>query len=139
MLVKDIMTDQVKAIEADAALPAAAQVMRDRDIGFVPVIRGTGLVGVVTDRDIAIRGVLPGRNCDDVTVGEVMSGRLETIPHDSLVDEAAAKMKEKQLRRLIVVDNDGACIGIISLGDLATGSEDHEMTGVALEKVCETN
>lgn len=138
MLVKDIMTHSIKAITANAKLPEAAESMRNLDVGFLPVIGGTELVGVVTDRDIAIRGVLPGRDCNEIPVSEVMTQGLETIPHDSLIDEAAAKMKEKQLRRLLVVDNDGTCIGVLSLGDLATNSDDYQMTGVALEKVCAT-
>jgi len=139
MLVRDIMTDTIKAIGADAKLPEAAQAMRNLDVGFLPVIGDAELVGVVTDRDVTIKGVVPGRDCNEISVSEVMTADVQTIPHDSLVDEAAAKMKEQQLRRLLVVDNDGACIGVVSLGDVATSSEDHEMTGVALEKVSEAN
>lgn len=139
MLVRDIMSTTVEAIDADAKLPEAAQIMRKSDIGFLPVIDGTEIAGVVTDRDIAIRGVLPGRDCNEISVREVMTSESERISSEALVEEAAAKMKDQQLRRLMVVGNDGACMGVISLGDLATGSEDHEMAGVALEKVSESS
>lgn len=139
MLVRDVMSKTVEAIAADAKLPEAAQMMKKLDIGFLPVIDGTDIAGVVTDRDIAIRGVLPDRDCNEISVREVMTEGSATISPEALLDEAAAKMKEKQLRRLLVVGNDGACMGVISLGDVATGTEDHEMAGVALEKVSENS
>jgi CBS domain-containing protein len=117
--VSDIMTRCVEVVTPDDTLQHVARRMGELDVGAMPVCRGAELLGIVTDRDITVRataaGLAPGQAC----VRDVMTSRpLTCAPHQP-ADEAAALMGEICVRRLPVVDDDGALIGIVSLGDVA--------------------
>ena len=120
MKLSEIMTREVEIIQPDDTLHTAAQKMRDRDIGFLPVCDGESLMGVLSDRDITIRALANGMDIN------VMLGRdLMTTPaiycfDDQDVTEAAKIMEENQIRRLVVLNRDDKrLVGVISLGDLA--------------------
>ena len=120
MKLSEIMTREVEIIQPDDTLHTAAQKMRDRDIGFLPVCDGESLMGVLSDRDITIRALADGMDIN------VMLGRdLMTTPaiycfDDQDVTEAAKIMEENQIRRLVVLNRDDKrLVGVISLGDLA--------------------
>lgn len=115
VLVQQVMTDSPVAVTADTAVAEAARVMRDDDIGDVLVVAADGrLTGLVTDRDLVVRG-LAG---DADTVSEVCSERLVTIAPDDSVDEAVTLMRENAIRRLPVVRG-GMPVGVITIGDIA--------------------
>ncbi|MFL5339157.1 MAG: CBS domain-containing protein [Gemmataceae bacterium] len=136
MQVRDIMTRHVQSIRPDASLREAARQMHDLDIGFLPVCDGGRLVGTLTDRDITVRAVAAGDDPDATSVREVMASEVIFSFDDEDVASAARTMKDKQIRRLVVLNRDKRLVGILSLGDLAdTGDE--LLAGNTLEFVSE--
>jgi CBS domain-containing protein len=105
-----------------ASVAEAAALMRNHHIGNVVVVdqdKGSPVpVGIVTDRDIVVEVVAPGVDASTVTVGELLSGRLETIDESATIDEAVRRMVSAGVRRLPVVDRAGALVGIVSIDDL---------------------
>jgi CBS domain-containing protein len=126
MKLKEIMSKDVQVIHPDETLQMAAQKMRDHDIGFLPVCEGDRLVGVVTDRDLALRGVAAGINSKAMLGRDLMTSPIIYCFDDQDVDEAAKLMEEHQIRRVAVLSrNDKRLVGIVSLGDIANnGSKD---------------
>ena len=116
--VKDVMTTQLITLDRDASLADAARVMRDQGIGDVIVVDGDDAAGIVTDRDIVIRGVAEGVDPNSTRLGQVVSGDLTSVAPDDPVDRAIELMREKAVRRLPVLES-GKPVGVISLGDLA--------------------
>ena len=113
------MTRRPQALPLDATLYEAARIMRDEGIGDVLVTLGGRLCGMVTDRDIVVRGIAERRDATHTPLGEVCSADLVTIGPDEDVDTAARLMREQAVRRLPVVDEQQRPLGIVSLGDLA--------------------
>ena len=118
--ISDIMTRGVSVIQLSDALQTAAQRMRDLDIGALPVCDGETFVGMVTDRDIAVRGVAAGLNPADALVSDVMTDDVHACAPSDTVDAALKQMGDAQVRRLVVLDADRKIVGIVALGDLAT-------------------
>jgi CBS-domain-containing membrane protein len=122
MKVEQLMTKQVQLCGPDDTLERAAQLMWDRDCGSLPVCSGDGAirtVGMVTDRDITMCALFQGKPLRDLRVAEAMAKDIRFCrPGDSLAD-AERTMREARIRRLPVVDDQGALIGLISLADLA--------------------
>ncbi len=119
MLVKDCMTKTVELGTPKMSLHEAAMKMRDGDFGMLPVQDNDRLVGMITDRDIAIRCVAEGRDSKNVHVGEVMTERVLYCFDDQSLDEVARNLGENQIRRLPVVNREKRLVGILSLCDLA--------------------
>jgi CBS domain-containing protein len=120
--VEEVMTTNPRTVNADATVLEAAQVMRDSDIGDVIVVEDGEVTSIVTDRDIAVRGVAEGRDAESTTVGEIATTGVKAIDPDASVDDALRMMREHDIRRLPVVKN-GRPAGIVSLGDLAVERE----------------
>ena len=133
MKVSDVMSTDVETVRPDQMVRDAARFMLQADAGSIPVTDGNRLVGMITDRDIAVRGVALGYG-PDTPVSELMTSGVVSAHADELVEEAARKMGEAQVRRLPVIDHDERLVGIVSLGDLARES-DEETAGQALEGV----
>jgi CBS domain-containing protein len=133
MRVKDCMTNDVRIAQPDQTLQEAAQVMARLDAGVMPVGENDRLVGMITDRDIAVRGVAEGKG-PDARVREVMSTDVKYCFDDEEVDDVLHKMGEQQVRRLPVLNRDKRLIGIVSIGDLARTGETAE-TGEALSGI----
>src|SRR5215213_87555 len=104
MQLRDIITSSVQTVTPDKTLYDAARIMQSRDLGWLPVADGGRAVGIITDRDIAIRGVAAGLDAKQTKVTDVMSRDVFTCPIDSTVEEAATLMEDEQVRRLVVVD-----------------------------------
>ncbi|MGX7669025.1 CBS domain-containing protein [Plantactinospora sp. DSM 117369] len=117
--VRDVMTRGIVYLPAATTLDEAARAMRDADIGDVVVTDGPNLFGMVTDRDIVIRAVAEGRDARQTTIGSVASRDIVMIEQNSTAAEAAALMRDRAVRRILVCDNDRQLVGIVSLGDLA--------------------
>lgn len=131
--VGDVMTDDVFLVTPEQTIAEAALLMRDKDVGSVAVQRDDKLVGMLTDRDIAVRAV--AENLAPATpVQEVMSGGVKYCFEDQDVDEVAANMAELEIRRLPVVNRDKRLVGIIALSNMAF-SEEPDSTSVYLEAV----
>ena len=123
MKVSDVMTREVQTISPDQTAKEAANFMLSTDAGSIPVTDGERLVGMITDRDIAVRGVAKG-NGPDTLVSELMTKDCITAREDDDVATIASKMSEAQVRRLPVVDGDEKLCGIVSLGDLSRDGDD---------------
>lgn len=134
MQVKDIMTRGVETVSPETTLQEAAARMKTLDVGPLPVCDGDRIEGLVTDRDIVVRGIAEGRDPRTTRVTEVMSRDVVTCAESDDVKVAARTMKEKQIRRLLVVDDNHKVSGIVSLGDVAVEGDD-KMSGDVLEKV----
>ena len=126
--IRDVMTTQPVALQAMASVVDAARAMRESDIGNVIVLENGQICGIVTDRDIAIRGVAEGRNISSLTLGDICSRQLTTLSPTDSVDDAALLLREKALRRLPVVEG-GKPVDIVSLGDLAVTQDPHSALG----------
>ncbi len=134
--ISDIMTREVSTIQLADAVQTAAQRMRDLDVGVLPVCDGDTLVGMVTDRDIAVRGVAAGLNPADALVADVMTDEVHSCSPADTVDVAMKQMGDAQVRRLAVLDPKRRIVGIVTLGDLATRQS--APTDAALREISES-
>jgi CBS domain-containing protein len=121
MLISDVMTRDVDVIGPGTTLKEAACRMRDRDVGSLPVAEHDRLVGMLTDRDIVVKGIAADCDAGRATASEVMSPKVLYCFDDQSVEEVLANMGDVQVRRLPVVDRDKKLVGIVSIGDLAKG------------------
>jgi CBS domain-containing protein len=133
MKVSEVMTSNVQTVRPDQTAQQAATFMLSADAGSIPVTEGERLIGMITDRDIAVRGIAKGYG-PDTPVRELMSNDIICAREDDDVDDVATKMSEAQVRRLPVIDDDNRLCGIVSLGDLARETSD-ESAHQALEGV----
>ena len=126
--IRDVMTTEVVSLPASATLVDAAKAMVDRSIGDVLVADGAELRGLVTDRDLVVRGMAEGCDNTTTTLADVCSADLVTVSPSDTIEDAARLMAENALRRLPVVD-DGKAVGIVSIGDLAVEKEPDSALG----------
>ncbi len=119
-----LMTPKVETVRPDSTVKEAAVKMEVLDIGPLPVCDGERLVGIVTDRDITTRAVASGKDPNTTPVRSVMTTELVYCYEDQDVDEVSRLMKERQIRRIPVLDRDDKLVGILALGDLAVDEKD---------------
>ena len=131
--VQDAMTSNPSAITPETSAREAAQLMKSEDTGVVPIVDGGKVVGVITDRDIALRIVGEGGNPDS-GVGQIAATQLVTVDPQQSLEEAARLMGEHQVRRLPVVEEDGRLVGILSQKDIADAGHD-VLTGEVVEEI----
>jgi len=117
--IRDVMTPNPLTLESTSTIADAARAMKIAEIGPVPVIDDRGhICGIVTDRDIVVRGLAEGRDPTTTPVGDVCSTELVVVSPDDTVDDAVTLMRDRAVRRLPVVE-DGRAVGIVAIGDLA--------------------
>jgi CBS domain-containing protein len=133
--VKDAMTERPRAVTPDTSAREAAQAMATEDVGALPVLDGDRLVGVVTDRDIAVRVVGAGADVD-TPVARAISTEVVTVRADDSLDEAMQLMAQHQLRRLPVVGEGDQLIGVIAQADIARVASERD-TGSVVEAISE--
>ena len=133
MKVSEVMTRDVQTVSPDQPVREAASFMLSADAGSIPVTEGERLIGMITDRDIAVRGIAKGYG-PDTPVRDLMTDDFVIVRIDDNVADVATKMSEAQVRRLPVIDEDNRLCGIVSLGDLSRES-DTETATQALEGV----
>ncbi len=119
MKIREIMTPSVRCVRPEDTLVDAASLMRELDVGILPVLKGSAVLGMITDRDITIRAVAAARPPADTQVREVMTPGVFFVHDDQDVEEALEVLKEHQIRRVPVVSRDHRLVGILSLGDIA--------------------
>jgi CBS domain-containing protein len=119
MLVKDIMTRKVDYVTNENSLQEAAEKMKDLDIGELPIVVGGEAVGIITDRDITIRGVAHGLDPNSAKVIEAMTEGIVACQEEDDIEKAAKMMSSHKIRRLPVMESNGNVSGVVSLGDLA--------------------
>jgi CBS domain-containing protein len=132
--VSQIMTSNPCTIDADKDVAYAAKMMKDEDVGVAPIVEGDQLIGVLTDRDIAIKVVAEGRDPKATTVRDVASTTLVTVDPQQDLDEALRLMAQHQIRRLPVVEEDGKVVGILAQRDIALEADDAR-TGEVVEQI----
>jgi len=137
MLLKDIMTPAVEVVSPGDTLEEAARRMADLDVGPLPVCEGKRVVGLLTDRDITVRATAAGCDPKATLICDVMSQDITCCYEDQDVREAARLMGQKQIRRLPILNRANELVGIVSLGDLATGAGHQGQPGEVLKKVSE--
>ena len=132
--IKDVMTSDPCTIDAGKSVAYAAKMLRDEDVGLAPIVEDDKLIGMLTDRDIAIRVVAEGRNPGQLTVREVASEQVVTIDPQQDLDEALRIMAKHQVRRLPVVEEDGRLVGVVAQADIAREGDDRQ-TGKLVEEI----
>lgn len=134
--ISQVMTRDVTIVTLNDSLQTAAQMMRECDVGLLPVGEQTKLVGMLSDRDIAIRAVAEGLSPTE-PVEKIMSAEIAYIFEDDSVEEAARYMSELQVRRLPVVNHEHQLVGIVSLGDVSLSQR--QAAGEALNGISQPN
>jgi CBS domain-containing protein len=141
MKISELMTKNPHTVTPDTPVSEAARLMKEEDVGIVPVVERVGgaetrgrLIGVITDRDIAVRHVAEGRSID-TPVRDVMSGGVKTASPDDSVDSVMSLMGSEQVRRVPVVDERGSLVGMVSQADLARKASDAKKVEKTVEQI----
>ena len=137
MKIEDVMTPEPRCVTPDTPVRDVARLMQSEGVGLIPVVEsdaGQRLVGVVTDRDIAIRVVAEGRG-PDTRVVDIMSGRLSTCSPAEDVDDALKTMAAEQVRRIPIVDERGSLVGIVAQADVVRKVNDEHKTQRTVESI----
>jgi CBS domain-containing protein len=132
--IRDIMTTNPRTIEPSTPIFEAARIMRDENVGSLPITDGKQLWGTITDRDITIRAIAEGRDPQGTRVQEIASRDLVTVDPQQNLDEALRLMAQHQVRRLPVVEEDGKLIGIVAQADVAQVGDDAR-TGETVQQI----
>ena len=138
MKAREIMTANPRTVTPDMNLPEVARLMQSEDVGIVPVVDAGGsrqLVGVVTDRDIALRVVGEGRDPNSVRVSDVMSTNVRTCREDDSVDDVMDVMGKEQVRRIPIVDERGSLVGIVAQADVVLQASSDRKSERTVEKI----
>ncbi len=134
--VSDFMTKNPDCVSETSSIKDAADIMKKSDTGVVPVVDGKKVVGLVTDRDIVVRGLAGGKDIGGMCVSDVMTRNVRTVGEDTTVDEVLKLMSGAQVRRIPVVNEAQELVGIVSLGDIATESRETDNSlGKAIEQI----
>jgi CBS domain-containing protein len=131
---REIMTSNVTTAARGMTLREVAALMRDGDMGSLPVTEDKKLVGIVTDRDIVVRAVADGKD-SETKVGDVMTAEVFSVKADDFVFEAIRLMGDRQVRRVPVINETGELIGIIAMADVALETEDEREIAETLEEI----
>jgi CBS domain-containing protein len=132
--VREAMTSNPRTVTSDSSIAEAARLMRDEDTGIAPITEGERLVGVITDRDVAIKVVAEGKDPETTKVTQIAATNLVTIDPEQDLDEALRLMAQHQVRRLPVVEEDGKIVGILAQADVAQHA-DASRTGEVVEEI----
>jgi CBS domain-containing protein len=134
MELNTLMTANPACCGRDTPLREVAKLMADNDCGMIPVVDAQGMpLGVVTDRDIAIRAVAGGKEGAGTTAGDYMSTPVRTVPMDTSLADCCAAMESAQVRRMPVVDGDGRICGVVAQADIALNGNAHKTAEVVRE------
>jgi CBS domain-containing protein len=132
--IRDLMTRSPRTVDTAGSAVDVARLMRDEDVGLIPIVESDRLVGTITDRDIAVRLVAEGKSPEKTRVADIASRELVTIDPDQDVEEAMRLMAKHQVRRLPVVEEDGKLVGIVAQADIAKHGSAAQ-TGDVVEKI----
>lgn len=135
-LVREIMTPTVEVIHPDDTLRLASEMMERQNVGALPVCEGDHLSGMVTDRDLIVRGIAMGMDPDQTPIREVMTEGIFFVFEDQSIRDAAELMQEIQIRRLPVLNEKKRLVGIVTMKDLSTESQKDILAGRTLRKIC---
>lgn len=142
MQVRELMTSDPACCTPESTLPEVAQMMETHDCGLIPVVDSlTGMrpIGTVTDRDIAIRAVAGGGNPRDMRASEIMTTDVATVVPEMHINEVFALMKDREIRRVLVVDEQGKCCGIVAQADVVQSTADPIRTNEVIREISESS
>lgn len=137
MLVHECMTKNVELVDPNMSVKEAASKMKSGDFGILPVGENDRLIGMITDRDIAVRAVSDGKDPSRTAIREIMSRAVLYCYEDQSIEEVAKNMGDNQVRRLPVLSRQKRLVGILSLGDIAFPKEKPQVAGEALGQISE--
>jgi CBS domain-containing protein len=132
--IRDVMTSNPRSIEPSTPVQEVAKLMRDEDVGPIPIVENGTVTGIVTDRDIVLNVVAEGSDPSSTPVSQIASRDLVTIDPEQSLDEALRLMAQHQVRRLPVVEEDGKLVGIVAQADVARQADD-QRTGEVVEQI----
>lgn len=135
MELKEIMAQNVETVGPDATLQETAEKMKRRNIGVLPVVDGKKPIGVVTDRDITLRAVAAGADVTKTKVREVMTREPYFAYENQTINEACELMEKNKIRRLIVLNREGALVGVLSLNDVTVKGNETQRSAQVLRKI----
>ena len=133
--IRDVMTSNPECVNEKDSLRDVARIMKDRDTGVVPVVDGRKIVGLITDRDIVVRGLAEGKNLENASVSELMTKQVRTVRDDASVNDALELMNSAEVRRVAVVNSNDELVGIVSLGDISVKSDKDAKVGQTVESI----
>ena len=138
MQIKEIMSQRLQRVQGDASVAGAASLMDRHDIGCLAVAKDKEeqIIGTLTDRDIVIRAIAAEKDPKTTSVSEIMTANPVFCQADESVEQVAQRMKAGKIRRIIVKDESGQPVGMVSLGDLAARAHSDELAGQVMEEVC---
>lgn len=135
--VRDFMTTNPESVSERDSIRDVARIMKEEDTGVVPVVDGKKVIGLITDRDIVVRGLAEGRDIEKLRVNEVMTKNVRSIREDTPVNEALDLMANAEIRRLPVVNDSQELVGIVSIGDISANANQTDKVGKTLEEISE--
>jgi CBS domain-containing protein len=135
--IRDVMTPNPECVSEKDSIRDVARIMKDQDTGVVPVVEGKKIIGLITDRDIVVRGLAEGKNLENASVTELMTKSVRSVREDSSVGEALDLMSNAEIRRVAVVNQNDELVGIVSLGDIASQTNQDGRIGQAVENISE--
>ena len=135
--VRDFMTPNPVAVSEKDSIREVAKIMAKIDTGVVPVVDGKKVIGMITDRDIVVRLVAEGKDPSSSSVKDAMSKNVRAVNEEATVSEALLMMSNAQIRRVPVVNTNNELVGIVSIGDIATDSEENGRVGRTVERISE--
>ena|SRR5215471_19441123 len=135
MKVSEIMTTNVECVSPDAGMTEIANRMKTLDVGFLAICENDRLIGTITDRDIVIRGIASGKNLDTLKARGIMSDDVFWCYEDDAIKDVAGKMREKNVRRMVILTRDKRLAGVVSIGDISKVEE--KESGKTLKDITE--
>lgn len=133
--IRDVMTANPETVSEKDSLRDVARIMKDRDTGVVPVVDGRKIIGLITDRDIVVRGLAEGKNLESASISELMTKQVRTVRDDASVNDALDLMNSAEVRRVAVVNGNDELVGIVSLGDISINTDKDADVGKTVESI----
>lgn len=135
--VRDVMTPNPECVSEKDNIREVARIMKDQDTGVVPVVDGKRIIGLITDRDIVVRGLAEGKNLENVLVNELMTKSIRSVREDASLNDVLEMMGNAEIRRVPVVNSNDELVGIVSLGDIASQGNQDGKVGRTVENISE--
>lgn len=135
--IRDVMTPNPECVSEQDSIRDAARIMKNQDTGVVPVVDGKRIIGMITDRDIVVRGIAEGKDVSSVRVNELMTKHVRSVRETATVNEALDLMSGAEIRRVPVVNDRDEIVGIVALGDIARETNADGKVGKTVENISE--
>jgi CBS domain-containing protein len=135
--VRSVMTADPECVTESDSVRDAARIMKNEDTGVVPVLSGKKIIGMITDRDIVVRGIADGKDIGTATVRDLMTRNVHSVREDADINDALQLMREGEIRRVPVVNEREEIVGIVSIGDISVDTNQAGKVGRTIEDISE--